>query len=258
MKLADLLSLGAMLSGSRQPVQAARPEPRMVPVSRPAEAGSWAPAPGRISGALLVPAGSYRVIDGDTIAVYSGSYRLKDGSVWEASETFRVRFRSVGASELRREMTKDPAPPRDIWKNAWEEEMKARMPDSQGVAARRAVEILLSGRDLEVLPWGADHYGRLLADIHAAPGFSVELCLFETGLVSIMDGQMLPEHRAPPPQIDLRAALGLPAAIHDRPKWLSAFIPVQSPDVQEHPEFLDDPFPLPPAVHERPSFPGEP
>lgn len=180
---------------------------------------------------VIVPASSFRVIDGDTLVVWPGKYRLNrnwrsgkradkgsgdrrlipqtmpddaglwgrhgltEGSardLWVTHEPVKVRFRSVAAPEITWSLNRSSMPPKEIWGDLWEKERAARLADDPGDAAARALTDIIHGKSLCIAPAGIDRYGRLLADVFADPGFSVEHALLDTGLVTRFEGQDLP------------------------------------------------------------------
>lgn len=188
---------------------------------------------------VIVPPASVRVVDGDTLVIWPGKYRLNrnwrpgnrtangagagsgsrigdrriapettsvdpglwgpdaDGDasardLWVTHEPVKVRFRSVAAPEITWSLNRSSAPPKEIWGDLWEKERAARLVGDAGDAATRALTGIIHGRSLCIAPAGIDRYGRLLADVFAEPGFSVEHALLDTGLVTRFEGQDLP------------------------------------------------------------------
>lgn len=183
---------------------------------------------------IEIPSRCCRVIDGDTVSLRPGMYRAagpREGRDWECRAPLRVRLRSVGAAEVNRYPDFFANPPRDIWgEDARAEKLtrdRAQGRHNMADIATEGLRLICEGRNLVVMPSGADRHGRLLADLYSSvdglPGFSVERTLLELGLVTARHGEDIPPHRFGIPDLErLRRDIAERSGFTSEPSWLQA------------------------------------
>lgn len=140
-------------------------------------------------GPFRVPAGAYRVVDGDTVKIMSGERSPIGGEI----VALRLRFRSIAAAEIRR--------------TGWDDRALAALGVDRnrfcpGQHARELLIRFTRGRDLVVSHQiRFDPYGRLLADLSVLPdrtsgiaeAISLERVMLARGAVDRFRSEKVPD-----------------------------------------------------------------